>query len=231
MFLHYKVSVPRIHIESIRSAHKDTLLATMSIRVMNANGSLHQDYPAQTISLGDHGAKEELYPKFNFPIVDVPAPTSTIPDGGSIYMVFLLSNAGHVQSGYIDVLNKAADAFTGAIAGKIVDGVNLGNIVGLAATLGIQEVVNLLTADCDGMVASDSFAWTSRNVYGKTFPPGKTWEIVNGYPGTNSPAGCGSNSKYDVAYDVVRVPDPPGKLPLSKSLPLPKGLPENKIYK
>jgi hypothetical protein len=199
----YTVSVPRIHIESIRSAHKDTLFATMSIRTMNADGGLHQDYPAKTLSLGDHGAKEELHPAFNFPSIDVPDPTSAKPDGGAAYVVFLLVNAGHVGSGYVDVLNKAADAFAGALAGKVVEKLSLATLAGVAAILGVQELVNLLTADCDGVVVSDSFAWTAANLRSMV-PQHKNFEVVKGYPGTNSPAGCGDNSAYDVAYDVVR---------------------------
>ncbi len=198
----YRVTVPHVHIESIRSAHKDTLFATMSIRTMNPNGSLHQNYRSQTLSLGDHGAKEELYLRFTFPNIDVPDVSPQTPDGGAIYIVFLLVNAGHKNSGYIDILNKTADAFTGAIAGKIVNSVTLANVAALAVTLGVQEVINLLTADCDGMVVSDSFAWTAANLQTMT-THGRRWEVVRGYPGTNSSAGCGDNSKYDVAYDVL----------------------------
>ena len=168
---------------------------------MNANGSLHNDFGAQTVGLNEHKAGGDAFPNLQWVNVDVPDPTPENPDGGAITWTFLLVNAGHVGSGFIDVFNKASDAFAGAFAGEVVGG-NPAALAGVATVLGVQELVNLLTADCDGTVAVGAFSLTAAQLAGMAPTPPQVWSTTQDNPGTNSPPGCGSNSDYVVTYQI-----------------------------
>ncbi len=205
----YSFTIPSFHITKIRSAHTDTLFASTSLRVLNANGSLHHDFGAQGAPLGDRKAGGGVDLTLDFPLVDVPDPTPENPDGGAVYWTFLLVNAGHVDATYVPVLNKAADAFAGALAGKVLDpgdgGVSsLEFLVGLGVVLAAQEALNLLTADCDGQVASGAFALTATELAAKTPGPDLRFSQTQDNPGSRSPQGCGENSFYEVNYQIDR---------------------------
>jgi hypothetical protein len=76
----YTFSIPRAHINQIRSAHTDTLFASTALRVMKANGSLHNDLGAQTVGLNEHKAGGDAFPNLQWVNVDVPDPTHENPD-------------------------------------------------------------------------------------------------------------------------------------------------------
>jgi hypothetical protein len=205
----YNFSVPSFHIAEVRSAHSDTLFASTALIVMNANGSLHHDFGAQGAALGDRKAGGGVDLNLRWENIDVPDPTPENPDGGAVYWTFLLVNAGHGDSGFVAVLNKAADAFAGALAGKVLDpgeaGVSsLMFLAGLGVILAAQEVLNLFTADCDGQVASGDFKLTAAQLRAMANnPSGLALETTQNNPGVRSPAGCGSNSSYDITYKIV----------------------------
>jgi hypothetical protein len=203
----FNFGVPKIHIESIRSAHTDTLYASTALHVMNENGSLHQDYPSKTVPMGDHKGKEEVILNLPWLNVTVPDPSSATSDGGAVYWTFLLTNAGHKDSGFETIASKAVDAYAGAFAAVSLQGGKAGvsGFLALSAVLGIQEMLSMLTADCDGVVAANAYAFTSKQLLVKCPTKGHVWSEVLPNPGTNSPAGCGSNSSYDVKYEIVRV--------------------------
>ena len=203
----YNFTIPNFHITQIRSAHKDTLYASAGLRVMDAIGGLHNDLAPQGASLGDHGAGDEVGLNLSFKNVDVPDPTPDNPDGGAVYWTFLLVNQGNADitaAGFVAVINKAVDAFAGALADKVGEGaaVTVASLYGLAAILGIQELVNLITADCDGTVAVGDIELTAANLAGLVPITGQVWTQNQNNPGTNSPAGCGRNSDYVVTYQI-----------------------------
>jgi hypothetical protein len=204
----YSFAVSSFGIDQIRSADTDTLFVSTSLRVLNANGSLHLDLGSKGGPLGDHRAGDTVIPGLVFENVDVPPPTPENPDGGSVYWVFLLVNNGHADSGFVALLNKTADAFAGALAGKLLDGGGGASGEGLfaALTTGIligQEVLNLLTADCDGQVAASRFpAFTALQLSSMVPNPGQSFDITEDNPGTDSPAGCGENSDYKINYRI-----------------------------
>jgi hypothetical protein len=217
----YTLAVPHCRINQIRSAFSDTLFASVGLRVMNAQGGLHHDWPPQSVSLGDHEAGGVVNTNLFYSDVDVPDPTPESPDGGAIYWTFLLTNAGHQDSSVIvDALNNAANDIAGGLAGKALDPGKVGSLpfLGLAAAvIGLQALLQLLTADCDGMVASLGVAATAAELAQMTSDPANTLHQHN-CPGTDSPAGCGDNSNYDVAYSItnrslVAVPDLIGESP------------------
>jgi hypothetical protein len=206
----YSFSVPSFHITEVRSAHSDTLFASTALKVTNPNGSLHLSFDAQGAALNDRKAGGGVDLPFLFRNVDVPSPTPENPDGGAVFWTFLLVNAGNADREYVVVLNKAADAFAGALAGKVIDKAAMGDIVasleflaGLGVVLGAQEALNLLTANCDGQVASGSFAFTARQLAEMVLPTA-THDFSVPNPGSKSPAGCGANSQYEINYQITR---------------------------
>jgi len=173
---------------------------TTSLRVLNADGSVHKDwgqagggylgdFPAGgTVSLALYGG--------TFTNVDVPI-------GGVVVWSFLLTN--HDASGtdwhaFDDALIKVGEGLVSAfITGVFGAG---GAWASLALVAGINKLISLLTAACDGNVAADAWKFSDGQLANMTNNANKAWYYTNNYPGTNSPAGCGSNSNYDVGYLV-----------------------------
>jgi hypothetical protein len=93
----YNLGIPSFRIHQIRSLLKDTLAASMSLRVFNAQGALHHDWPTQSVNLGDYGPTTTVQTSLLYQNVDVPDPTSDLLDGGSISWSFILVNAGHTD--------------------------------------------------------------------------------------------------------------------------------------
>jgi hypothetical protein len=192
----YNIGVSHFQINKIRSLFSDTLVASVGLRVMNAEGGLHQDFPAQSENFGDHGSGDLVNTNLFYTNVDVPDPTSQSPDGGAIFWNFLLANAGHVDlSVIVNALNNTANAVAGALIGS-------GNILGGLGVIGGQALLQVLTADCDGVVAALALGFTAAELAQMTADPNNTQHEMP-FPGTDSPTGCGSNSNYDVTYSIV----------------------------
>jgi len=207
----YNLEIPHFYIKVTRAFNNDTLFATTALVVTNAEGALHHDWGSKGVALGDRGAGSILATGLGWEGVDVPDPTPDRPDGGAIHWTFVLMNAGHADSGFIPALNKFADAFAGALAGQVLDalqandvGTAIVNFANTVELLGAQEVLNLLTANCDGCVVSGAhpFQWTAADLASMTRAGGGIWQETQNNPGTNSPAGCGDNSNYDVTYGI-----------------------------
>ncbi len=97
----------------------------------------------------------------------------------------------------------------------------------LTALSAVAPVVKILAPGlypgaCDGTVAGARFQFTPDELYKLTSSPPTpphlvsnnypsaaagqpTATILNNYPGVDSPAGCGSNSNYDVAFSISRI--------------------------
>jgi hypothetical protein len=198
----YTIGVTHCLARAIRSISSDTLVASMGLRVMNAEGALHQDWSPLAAKLGDFGPESLVPTNLVYQNVDVPDATPALPDGGAIYWSFILTNSGHSDSAFVAVANKAADAFAGALAGHIIEHPDIPSFLGLAAVLGAQELLNLLTANCDGVVAVLGLALTARELVQMTADPANWLNQIN-CPGTDSSVGCGGNSNYDVSYFIA----------------------------
>jgi len=206
----YNFSIPSFHIIEIRSAHDDTLFASTSLKVLNANGSLHRDFGAKSAALGDRKAGGGVDLNMSWENIFVPDPTPENPDGGAIAWSFLLVNSGHHDSGFDAALNKAADALAGALVGKILDTKETGQALLLAeaaaGVIALQEMFNLLRADCDGPVGAGAFNKTAAELANMTATPSFIFNTTQNNPGSDSPAGCGPNSNYDINYRITHLP-------------------------
>ena len=235
------IAVPSFHIESLRSAHRDTLFATTACVVKNQDGSIFHDYGSTTVALGDKVEKETV--SLNIPLrisIPVPpAPLNQATPGASVSWTFLLTNSGH--QGDTSAITKALTTVATGLASKA--GTDIGNkimgptpvgpsssgdtsasdsgdgggssisgpiiVAAVAAAIeGITELISLLTANCDGVVAQQTYVWSAFDLFHMVVP-GKIWTQVKRNAGTDSPSGCGSNSEYDVTYLVAETPPTP----------------------
>jgi hypothetical protein len=70
----------------------------------------------------------------------------------------------------------------------------------LGVALAPRQAVNF--GNCDGMVAQDEVAFTGTALLDATAFGAHT--ETHNYPGSDSPAGCGSNSNYDLTWSITR---------------------------
>jgi hypothetical protein len=203
----YSFYIPEFQIAQVRSQHTDTLWASTALKVLNANGSLHQDYGSESKSLGDRKAGGGVKLDLSWSNIDVPDPTPENPDGGSINWSFLLVNAGHTD---LEVVQKMGDA-AASIAGDLAkDALSLPispakvlEAVGAGLLFGVSKLLEGMTANCDGIVGTGAFQKTARELVQMT-GPAKLWYTTDDNPGTDSPHGCGAtNSDYKITYQIM----------------------------
>ena len=71
--------------------------------------------------------------------------------------------------------------------------------------LELAAIGSLISPDCDGVVAADVIGRTKSQLDSAIDAAGGTKYVQSRrYPGTDSPAGCGSNSDYTVTWSVTR---------------------------
>ena len=197
----YNLTVPSCYIHEVRSPIKDTLVASMGLRVMNAQGGLHMDHPPQSKPLGDHRHHNTVAIDLSYSDVDVPDPTPESPDGGAIYWTFVLTNTA--SSGAVTDAEKIVLGLLKALADKeiVIDDMHpIESIIRAIGLIGLGGVLDLLTpGTCDGIVGALSLNLTARQLADIAPDPKK---VPNS--GTHSPIGCGGNSNYDLYYSVAQ---------------------------
>jgi hypothetical protein len=67
-----------------------------------------------------------------------------------------------------------------------------------------QWLLGIVFANCDGAVAVDQINVTGADLINWTTGTGMYSE-TGFYPGLDSPTGCGSNSRYNVTWSVIRL--------------------------
>ncbi len=211
----YVLGIPTCFATEIRSVRTDTLFASMGLRVLNEHGSLHRDWPTQTASLGDHLPHSVIDVNMSYQNVDVPDPTPEFPDGGSIAWSFVLVNSG---TGDVAALGNALNKLSSGIVGAVLvsGGLSITSIPIVAGLVAAQELVQILTASCDGVVGVLGLNLTAAQLAQMTSDPQNLVHQVI-CPGTDSPAGCGGNSNYTINYAIATklatVPNVFGKSP------------------
>ena len=197
-------SLDNIIISNPRSLRKDTDYATITVTIGNAEPI------SKTQAMGDLGdGTHNVGLALEVDIPDTPTP---------IVFAYAVVNNGHANEALVQEGTEAALAYltkTGAnlIAKQI--GQPIGDAVGaaLGASIGtavvplvgtaIGAIAGFITsyvggivfADCDGTVATGVRAYVSGDLLNQT-ANGKTIKDDVNHPGTDSPTGCGANSKY-----------------------------------
>jgi len=194
-------SLDNFRITDTRSRHEDTDFVTISITV-GTNAAVTKTKAMGDVNNGTHPvglSVAAVIPKD----VDVP-----------VVFSYVILNNGHgdhaaIQSGVESTLSSlgasAAKAATTAAGGAIgsVLGAELGTAVvpligtaiGALAGWIVGEVGSVLFANCDGVVATGVHVYTSKQLIQNTAGGHKITETVE-HPGTDSPTGCGGNSRY-----------------------------------
>jgi hypothetical protein len=180
-------SLDSVLITNPRSLNKDTDYASVSI-------SYNGGPPAiATQAMGDVG--DGTYPIGLGVQAD-------IPPGDQIFVSLTsLGNAG-IQAG-IKAYGKDMASAIGGILGTVAVPV-LGSALGALAGFVVGEVGAILFADCDGTVAAGIYVFSANDLIAQT---ANNKSIRNGvtHPGTDSPTGCGANSKYATNTTITTV--------------------------
>jgi hypothetical protein len=192
-------------INNPRSLGKDTDYCTVSVTVGN-NAPVTKTQAVGDVGDGTHALN--LAVQVNIPD-NVPTP---------VVFSYLIVNNGHgnhadVQKGIEASLaligKEGAQAIAKQIAQPIGDAVGtaigasigtavvplVGTALGAIAGFVVGEIGGLLFANCDGTVAAGVRAFVSGDLLSKTASGHTIREGVD-HPGTDSPSGCGANSKY-----------------------------------
>ncbi len=207
----YTFAVDAMRILNTRSRDADTDRASASVAV--------GDGPPQTVTkdLGDvdNGGHQ----------IQLTVGPVTVGVETGVAFNYLVVNAGHAS--WDDVNGKLRDAggklaaagaaaattavssAVGAAVGSAIGTVALpviGTAIGVLAGWIAGELVGLLTADCDGAVAAELAVFHGQDLWNQTRGGPHAFSTV--HDGTDSPAGCGSNSVYWVYWTLARVPLP-----------------------
>ncbi len=188
---YYYFSLDSMKIENTRARHNDTDHATLSIKVGD------KLYDPTTKHLGDLNNGD--YPlQMRFGPIEISDPKTPI------VMHLVVVNAGHKSN---DDVEKAVKTGIDKLIDELAknNGSDNGNGNGwvmLAKTI-TSVLGGLLFADCDGVVVADQIVSTGGDL--------KKWDVVHSetrdYPGTDSPTGCGSNSKYKATWSIRHFAD------------------------
>ena len=197
-------SLDNLIISNPRSLKKDTDYVTITVTVGNAEPI------SKTQALGDLGdGTHNVSLALQVDIPDTPTP---------IVFAYAVVNNGHANEALVQKGTEAALAYLTKTGAKLIAqqiGQPIGDAVGaaLGASIGTaivplvgtaigaiagfvtSYVGGIIFADCDGTVATGVRAYVSGDLLNQT-ANGKTIKDDVNHPGTDSPTGCGANSKY-----------------------------------
>jgi hypothetical protein len=173
----YTLSLDNIRIDNTRSSHTDTDYVSFSLKVGD------QKYPTLTKSMGD----------LNNGTFNVGLFFGSIPvnDNTPVVLDYLVVNAGHSVGE--DIAKVGLTELGDELLDTYVDPTMvLSNIYDL--------IIGMAFANCDGVVAEDRVVTDARTL--ASWTAGGPHSETRFYPGSDSPAGCGSNSRYSVTWSV-----------------------------
>ena len=104
-----------------------------------------------------------------------------------------------------EVVKHGATTATAVTIGAVLVPFFGSALVAVTAILAVAELGSLLFADCDGVVASGILPFTCSQLIKRTTSGQKITETAE-HNGSNSPAGCGSNSRYSTTATVETAP-------------------------
>jgi hypothetical protein len=197
----YTFTLDTFHIDDTRARHNDTDTVSFGVKVGN-NISQPQIKHMGDVNNGDHHVGLTFGP---IEIDDPATPviiTYTIVNAGNKNVDDQLGSASQVLMRKADAGGDLSDETT--MEGGPPDGSNDGGswwakILKSAA----EDLMSLLTVDCDGPVASNRIAVTASQI-DQSLGGNEKASFTKFFAGTDSNVGCGSNSRYTVTYSVSR---------------------------
>jgi hypothetical protein len=194
----YIFRLEKFHIDNTRALHNDTDTVTFSLKVGDQQ-LLTKSKGMGDVNNGDHSIGLQFGPV-------------SIDSSTPVVLSFLIVNSGYPGSHEGDtnsVLNLLSDA-SDKVASALYP---LGPVWPVVNKI-VHELNTLLFADCDGPVAGDRIpgpqaadqipanTLTGTDLDRLIASGGDTFSLTRSYAGTDSPDGCGSNSKYTVTWSV-----------------------------
>lgn len=207
----YQFVLERFHIDNTRSRHDDTDTVTFAVRG-GAAQTFVQSKLVGDVNNGDHD-------------VGIASPSLYVPTGGksAVFSYFIYNGAtGNLQISLDDEAGKVIDLYTQQIleggpskdpSVEIPDDPSIPDNATFDDTswvnvLEFAAIGSLLFPDCDGMVAADVIGRSKGDLDAAIdAADGMSYTQNRRYPGTDSPAGCGSNSDYTVTWSITRFRD------------------------
>jgi hypothetical protein len=184
----FVVNLENFQILRTRARHNDTVHVSFTLKVGD------KTYGPLVKHMGDrndgtHNVGLSIGP------IDIPAPDTPV------VLNYVIVNAGHKNNAEVEkALRAGSEQLLKEMANRDKGGGKLGDWRAELLKSVVQLGLNLLFANCDGVVAADQIVLTGGVL--------RKWD--NGhketreYPGTDSPAGCGRNSIYRVTWSVTR---------------------------
>jgi hypothetical protein len=207
----YQFVLERFHIDNTRSRHEDTDTVTFGVRAGSTQTFL-QSKAVGDVNNGDHN-------------VAIASPPLYLPTGGkpAVFSYYIYNgDTAKLAISLDDITGKVIDLYTQQILegglsqdpkAEIPDDPDLPNSATFDDTSWVNvfelaAIGSLLFPDCDGMVAADVIGRSKGDLDAAIDNAGGMSYTQNRrYPGTDSPAGCGSNSDYTVTWSVTRFRD------------------------
>jgi len=145
--------------------------------------------------------------------VNLTIPNVFVPAGQTVAFSYSIVNTGYNANSVEQALKTAVSAAmpkalqaAAAAGGTAIGCTECGAIVGQpASTWFTGKVENILFPDCDGTVAAGDHAFPESSLATAT-GNGNAVVATDDNKGTDSPTGCGSNSRYYVTWSVARSP-------------------------
>jgi len=192
----YTFRLDCFQISDTRSLHTDTDYVAIGLQIGD------RTFPTQTKAMGD--LNNGHYP-VGLAFEDILIADPATP----VIFNYQIVNSGHASQADLDhALTSGAAQLAAQGAAALGDALvpGTGSIWGMAASAAVQWLGGILFADCDGPVAIDQVARKAEAI-DQAIEKANTWGTYSDtrfYPGTDSPAGCGSNSQYTVTWSVTR---------------------------
>jgi hypothetical protein len=196
----YSFRLVGIAISNTRSKHTDTDYISCGLSV---NGKA---YPPIVKALGDLNNGTYL---LNLTI----GPVAIAPSDVVIYNYCVVNNGSGNQSQNINAISVGTTAALETQASSYDDPSDPDNANDSSGEPWVsifkaitQLGVPLLFPNCDGVVVKDEFRFSGSKI--DDLIKNANIYVVNNkfYAGSNSPSGCGSNSKYNVSWTIISAP-------------------------
>jgi hypothetical protein len=194
----YTFTLDSFRITDTRSRHNDTDFVSMSVKVGDA--------PPITVPAKSMGDVNNGVHKVGLVIPNVQVPANAV-----VAFSYLIVNSGHnqdevgqaVQKGASAASTKAAAAAAGLVGTAVGGpaGTLIASVGTEAAGWALGKLVNIIFANFDGTVAAADHAFTAAQLAQKT-ANGAVFTMVDDNKGSDSPVGCGSNSRYYVTWSL-----------------------------
>src|SRR5215831_7083003 len=192
----YYFELNSFSVSNTRARHLDTDYAVITAEQEPSASILDGSWGPQDVNNGDY----YLPPLVAGPFYSLP------DDNNEIVANYSIVNSGHSSRDDIsNAMIQAGIAGAGAALGTIGSGSTQANnsFGGAAGGNILGSLLNMFFANCDGVVVNDQIGpFTGGTLAAMTASgPHSEWKF---YPGTDSPAGCGSNSQYWATWTLTR---------------------------